>query len=157
MPVERLAEAAVELARAAEQRELELVVRAPAEVVGLHDDVLDRAVDVEHRDALADPFLVHHLGGMRPDFEVVRLHEVLADPVAEHRVDELLEVLRGLVVALGLRFDQAGQAFVASLPSAGSGCCSGTGRAPSVSNMRTQHSRMLSWKSLPIRSSKHSS
>src|SRR6185436_7270962 len=76
-------EAPVELARAAAQRELELVVGPPAEVVLLEDDVAYRAVDVDHRDPLADPGPVHHLRRERPDLEVVRTHEVFRDPLAE--------------------------------------------------------------------------
>ena len=109
--VQGFADAAVELAGAAEQRELELVVGAPAEVVGAGDDVLDRPVDVDDGDALADPLLVHHLRRMGPDLEVVGLHEVAGDAVAEDGVDEFLKVLRGLVVALRLRLDQAGEAL----------------------------------------------
>ncbi len=112
MAGEGLAEAAVEFAGAAEEGELELVVGAPAEIVGAQDDVLDGAVDVEHGDAFADPFFVHQLGGMGPDFEVVGEHEVFGDAFAEDFVDELPKVSGGLVVALGLGFDEAGEAFV---------------------------------------------
>ncbi len=108
---EGLGEAAIELTGAAEEGELELVVGAPAEVVAAQDDVLERAVDVEDGDAFADPFLVHQFRFMRPDLEVVGLHEVFGDAVAEDGVYELVEVFRALVIALGLGLDEAGQAF----------------------------------------------
>jgi len=117
---ERGAEARVELAGAALERELELVVGAPTEVVLFKEDVAQRAIDIEDCDALADPLFVHHLGRVGPDFEVVRAHEVVRDSLAEDGVDELAEVARGrgggnfALAVLGL--DEAGKALVGGLP-----------------------------------------
>jgi len=58
----------------------------------LEDHVLERTLGVDHRHALADPRLVHQLGLVGPDLEVVRPHEVASDAVSKDRVDELPEI-----------------------------------------------------------------
>ena len=119
MVPKHIPESSIELPRPSAQRELELVVRPPAEIIRPEHDVLERTLDVDHGDPLADPRFVHHLRRMSPDLEVVRAHEVLGDSLAEDRVDELAEVFgragrrNGSLAALCP--DQPGHALVRRL------------------------------------------
>ena len=74
------------------QRVLEHVVRPPAQVISLVDDVGQHALEVDDGDPLGDPVLAHHLERMRPYLEVVGPHEVARDPGTELQLGPFTEI-----------------------------------------------------------------
>ena len=105
MTGQRFFKPAIKFTGPAEEREFKLIVGPPAKIIAAHHDIFDRAVDVQNGDAFADPFLVHFLSGVRPDFEVVGPHEMLGDAVTKNGIDKLTKVGGGFVIALGLCLD----------------------------------------------------
>ena len=86
---------------------LERVVRTPAWIVAIEKHVAEHTVKRRGRHALTDPFLVHHVRGMCPDFEVVRHHEVFGDAGAELSMNQLFKVCHLRHIDAGsLRLDQ---------------------------------------------------
>ena len=81
-------------AGAAGERKAESRVRSPRDVVALLANVVADAIDVGHRHALADPTRAEELEWIAPHFEVVRRHENVREPLAEHRHDPFAKVLR---------------------------------------------------------------
>src|SRR5215212_4719170 len=97
---------------AAVARILEGRIRSPAHVLTVEDDVAKNSLDIDDRNALADPLLVEHRRRMCPNLEVVGHHEMLRDARPEYAMDELLEVLVARELErLLLRFDQTHDAF----------------------------------------------